>query len=152
MKSGKLVFVVIGAVVKIIVAIGAAYAIYQGATICYDYGYRVFTEPAVSLGTGRVVTVTVKKDATPMELGDLFEKKGLVRDAKLFALQYLLSEYRKDLIPGTYDLNTAMTAEEMLEVMATPAPAVPETTESTATKPGEANRTTPASAQAAPKK
>lgn len=121
MKSEKLIGVVISAVLKLVVAVAVVYAIYRGAMTCYDYGYRIFTEPAVSPGTGRVVTVTVKEDATAMELGELFAEKGLVKDAKLFALQYLFSEYREDMIPGTYDLSTAMTAEEMMQVMATPA-------------------------------
>ena len=33
-------------------------------------------------------------------------------------LQYLLSENKKDWQPGTYELSTGMTAEEMMEVMA----------------------------------
>ena len=48
----------------------------------------------------------------------LMQEKGLTRDGRLFALQYLLSEYKKDWKPGTYELSTAMTAEEMMEVMA----------------------------------
>lgn len=120
MKSGKLILAVLGAIMKVVVVIVAVMLIYQGATTCYDYGYRIFTEPAVSIGTGRTVTVTVSEDATAMELGELFASKGLVKDAKLFALQYLFSEYREDMIPGTYELSTAMTAEEMMEVMATP--------------------------------
>ncbi|MCM1383202.1 MAG: endolytic transglycosylase MltG [Lachnoclostridium sp.] len=120
MKSQKLIGVVIGAVLKLIVAVAVVYAVYRGAMTCYSYGYRIFTEPAVSSGTGRTVTITLKEDATATELGELFAEKGLVKDAKLFALQYMFSEYREDLIPGTYELSTAMTAEEMMEVMATP--------------------------------
>lgn len=120
MKSERLIGVVISAILKLVVAVAVVYAVYQGAMTCYNYGYRIFTEPAVSSGTGRVVTITLKEDATATELGELFAEKGLVKDAKLFALQYMFSEYRKDLIPGTYDLSTAMTAEEMMEVMATP--------------------------------
>lgn len=121
MKSERLIGVVISAILKLVVAVAVVYAVYQGAMTCYSYGYRIFTEPAVSSGTGRVVTITLKEDATATELGELFAEKGLVKDAKLFALQYMFSEYRKDLIPGTYELSTAMTAEEMFEVMATPA-------------------------------
>lgn len=121
MKPERLIGVVISAVLRLIVAVIVVYAVYKGAMTCYSYGYRIFTEPAVSLGTGRVVTITLKEDATAIELGEMFAEKGLVKDAKLFALQYMFSEYRKDLIPGTYELNTAMTAEEMMEVMATPA-------------------------------
>jgi len=45
------------------------------------------------------------------------EEKGLTRDATLFALQYLLSEYKEDIKPGTYEVSTAMTAEEIMAAM-----------------------------------
>ena len=120
MNSGKLVSAVIGAILKVVLMAAVVYVIYTGATTCYDYGYRIFTEPAVSAGEGRTVTVTVSTEMSPMELGELFVQKGLAKDEKLFALQYLLSEYREDMQSGTYELSTAMTAEEMMEVMATP--------------------------------
>ena len=95
------------------------YVIYTGATTCYDYGYRIFTEPAISSGTGRTVNVAVTEEMSPLDIGELFVSKGLVKDAKLFALQYILSEYREDFRPGVYDLSTVLTAEEMMEVMGT---------------------------------
>ncbi|MBQ2803772.1 MAG: aminodeoxychorismate lyase [Lachnospiraceae bacterium] len=119
MNSGNLVSAVLGAILKVVFAVAVIYAIYQGATVCYDYGYRIFTEPALSQGEGRTVTVTVSTDMSPLELGELFLNKGLIKDDKLFALQYLLSEYREDMQSGTFELSTAMTAEEMMEVMAT---------------------------------
>jgi UPF0755 protein len=94
------------------------YAIYRGAIIAYDYGYRVFTEPAVSLGEGRAVTVAVTQSMSAIDIGRLFEEKGLVREADLFAVQYLLSEYREDMRPGIFELRTSMTADEMLQEMA----------------------------------
>lgn len=121
MKSGSLMSAVLGAVLKVIAAIVVVFLVYKGAATCYDYGYRTFTEPPVSAGEGRYVTVTVPKGISATEMGELFAQKGLTRDAKLFTLQYLFSEYREDMIPGTYELSTAMTAEEMMEVMATPA-------------------------------
>ena len=120
MKSDNLVLAVIGAILKVIFTVVIIYVIYRGAAICYDYGYRVFTEPAVSSGEGRTITVTIKKGTTATEMGEFFEKKGLIREANLFVLQYYLSEFREDIQPGTFELSTAMTAEEMMEVMATP--------------------------------
>ncbi|MCD7835937.1 MAG: aminodeoxychorismate lyase [Lachnospiraceae bacterium] len=117
MKSESLIGAVIGAILKIVVAVAAVYLIYTGAMTCYDYGYRIFTEPAVSSGTGRTVTVTVTEDMSPSDIGELFYSRGLTRDAKLFALQYIFSEYRDDVTFGTFELNTAMTAEEMMEAM-----------------------------------
>ncbi len=121
MNSGKLVGAVFGAILRVVFVIAAVYVIYYGATRCYDYGYRVFTEPAVSVGEGYPVTVTITGEESAMELGELFASRGLSRDARLFALQYIFSEHRKEITPGTYELTSAMTAEEMFAVMAAPA-------------------------------
>ena len=43
-----------------------------------------------------------QSDFEAMELGKLFETKGLTRDSKLLALQYYCSEYREDIKGGTY--------------------------------------------------
>ena len=117
MKVLNVAGAVAGAIFRLVVAIAVVYYIYQGALICYDYGDRIFTEPAVSSGEGRTVTVTITESMTPMEIGELFESRGLVRDAKLFIMQYYLSEYTKDVGPGTFELSTAMTAEEMMAAM-----------------------------------
>ena len=50
-------------------------------------------------------------------MGEMLQKKGLIRDSRIFFFQELLSEYRGKEVPGIYDLSTAMTAEEMLEVI-----------------------------------
>ncbi|MCM1102379.1 MAG: endolytic transglycosylase MltG [Clostridium sp.] len=117
MKNGSLLAAVLGAILKVVVAVAAVFIIYRGAALCYDYGYRVFTEPAMTVGEGRKVQVTVTADMSPTDIGELMESKGLSRDGKLFALQYLLSEYRENVAPGTYELSTAMTAEEIMAAM-----------------------------------
>ncbi len=68
--------------------------------------------------TGKDVTITVPLDFSAKELAELFEEKGLTRDWMLLFLQYYGSEYREDMVGGTYTLNTSMTAEEMFAVMA----------------------------------
>ncbi len=118
MNSGKLAGAVLGAILRVVFVIAVVYAVYRGANMCYDYGYRVFTEPAVSPGEGYPVNITITGEESAMELGRLFAARGLSRDARLFALQYLFSEYRKEIKPGTYELTTSMTAGEMFAVMA----------------------------------
>ena len=117
MKVLNIISAVAGAIFRLVTAIAVVYLIYQGAGICYDYGYRIFTEPAISAGEGRTVTVTITDNMSPMEIGELFESRGLVRDAKLFTMQYYLSEYRKEVGAGTFELSTAMNAEEMMAAM-----------------------------------
>lgn len=117
MKAKNVIGAVLGAIFRVVVTILVIYVIYRGAMICYDYGYRVFTEPAVSAGEGRTVTVAVTEDMTPSELAKILESRGLVRDARLFTLQYYLSEYKEDVGPGVFDLSTSMTAEEIMAAM-----------------------------------
>ncbi len=65
----------------------------------------------------RTVTVTVTSDMSPWDIGKLLESRGLVRDGKLFVMQYFLSEYLRDVGPGEFELNTSMTAEEIMAAM-----------------------------------
>lgn len=118
MKTKNLMFAVFGAILKLVVAVAVVFVIYRGAAICYDYGYRIFTEPAMTTEeTSRTIQVTVTEDMSVMDIGELMQNKGLSRDGKLFALQYLLSEYREDVKPGTYEVNTAMTSEQIMAAM-----------------------------------
>lgn len=118
MKPANIIISVAGVIFRVAVIVLAVYFIYQGAMLSYDYGYRIFTEPAVSSGEGRTVTVAVTEDMSASDIGKLLANKGLIRDAKLFVLQYYLSEYRKDVKPGVFEMSTSMTAEEMMAVMA----------------------------------
>lgn len=120
MNVRNMIGVVLGAIFRAVVAVLAVYVIYRGAVICYDYGYRIFTEPAVSAGEGRTVTVAITEDMSPADIGRMFESKGLVRDGRLFMLQYYMSEYRENVGPGIFELSTSMTAEEMMEAMIVP--------------------------------
>ena len=72
----------------------------------------------MTLGEGRTVTVTIKENMSVKEIGELFLQKGLIKDTTLFMAQYYLSEFREGVKPGTYELSTSMTVEEMMETIA----------------------------------
>ena len=55
-----------------------------------------------------------------MDIARMLQERGLIEDEKLFVVQEFLSAYHNEILPGIYDLNTNMTAEQMLEVMSTP--------------------------------
>ena len=129
MKAREIITALLGTILKIAVAVVVIFYVYKGALLAHDYGYRVFAEPAVAEeGKGKDVTVEVTAGANAREVGELLLSKGLIRDANLFYIQNLLSEYKDKLQPGVYTLNTAMTVKEMMEIMGT----VPEAEESTA--------------------
>ena len=113
---------VLDLIVKVVFLFFAATYILRGATAAYDYGYRIFTEEPVSLGEGRTISVSVEEPVSVKDVGKMLEERGLIRDVNLFVIQELLSENHGKLQPGIYDLSTAMTAEQMMDVMAADVP------------------------------
>lgn len=111
-------------VIKIAVVAVVVFFVYKGAVAAYDYGYRVFAEPAMAPeGSGRIISVAITEGKSVKEVGEILESKGLIRDPQLFFIQYLTSKYnKKDIVPGAYELSTELTAEEILAVIT----AVPE--------------------------
>ena len=92
--------------------------IVKAATAAYDYGYRVFTEQPVSYGEGRIISIYIEDGSSALDVGEMLQDKGLIRDGRLFVVQELLSENHGKIQPGIYDLSTAMTAQEILDVIA----------------------------------
>lgn len=134
MNGKYLVGAMIEAVIKAAVLVAIILFVVRTASSAYDFGYRVFADEPVSSGEGRTITVAVSEGDDIGTIAQMLEDKGLIRDAKLFRVQELLSAYHDDILPGIYDLNTAMKAEEMLQMMSTP---VTEEESSSEEAPGE---------------
>ena len=117
MDFNKALFGFIRVAFSIMIALLVLFAGIKICSICYDFGYRVFTEPAMTNGDGQDVLVQVEKGISAEELGQLLEDKGLVRDHNLFYLQLKLSAYSGHIKPGIYTLNTSMTAKDMMVIM-----------------------------------
>lgn len=105
------------AAVKIVLFVLIARYVIGMAVEAYDFGYRIFTEEPVSAEPGITYTVALSEETTPQQVSEALEDYGLVRDKNVFYVQYLLSAYKGKLMPGNYELSTAMTGEEMLQIM-----------------------------------
>ena len=66
---------------------------------------------------GITISVSITEDMDTMAVGKLLESKGLIRDARLFYVQEIVSEYKDKIQPGIFELKTSMTAEEILTVL-----------------------------------
>lgn len=117
MNTKQMILAVLGMIFKVAVAVLVIVVVYKGAITAYDYGYRVFQEPPVAEKPGMDVKVEITMGKSALQIGEILEAKGLIRDAKLFYVQNLLSHYKDKLRAGTYTLNTSMTMEEMMEIM-----------------------------------
>ncbi len=83
----------------------------------YEFGYRVFTEKAMSGAPGEDITVQITSDMSDREVGEMLEEKGLIRDAGLFYVQLRISSYAGKLQQGVYVLNTSMEPKEIMAVL-----------------------------------
>lgn len=110
-------------IVKVVFVIVVIMLINKYARVAYNYGYRIFNQVPVSSGTGRTVTVTVSEGDSASKIADKLAGVGLITDKRLFRLQEQFSDYHGMEAPGTYELSTAMTPEEMLQIMASGASA-----------------------------
>jgi UPF0755 protein len=102
-------------IIKIAIAAAVIMVVFRLAIYSYDFGFQIFADQPVSSGDGRTVSVVVSDDLSDMELSKLLEQKGLVNDANVFFVQLKL--FDGDIVSGVYELNTAMTAAEILSVM-----------------------------------
>ena len=117
MDINKVIYRGVRVAFVIMLALLIVYGTLKVSFTAYDFGYRVFTETAIDKSPGIYVDVVIDKSMSDEEIGQLLEDKGLVRDATLFLLQYKLSAYADEIVPGVYNLSTAMTPKEMIILM-----------------------------------
>ena len=117
MKISTLISGIVNFIVRAAIVVFVIYAIKQICIKAYDYGYRIYSEPPMAEGEGIDIVVNIPMGSSVKETGEILKDNGLIRDDRLFYMQELLSDYHGKLEPGTYTLNTSMTAEEMLAVM-----------------------------------
>lgn len=90
--------------------------IYLGQTT-YRYTHAVFSDQAYEEQPGKNVTITISEEVTVREISEILEEKGLIEDAGVFRIQMKMSDFDKTIEPGTYELNSSMTPEEIAEVL-----------------------------------
>lgn len=117
MSAKQIAIAIFGMVFKVAIAVLVIVFVYRAALTAYDYGYRIFQEEPMTEAPGRDVTVEITMGKSVLQIGELLEQSGLIRDARLFYIQNLLSRYKDKLKAGVYTLNTSMTMEEMMEVL-----------------------------------
>ena len=118
MKVRNLFVNIAAMLVRIFIVLVLVSFIYRLGFIAHDFGYRVFAEGPVSEEPGRDIDVTIPMGSSAMDIGEILENAGLIKDKKLFFVQERLSEYHGKLSPGHYVLNTSQTARDMMAVMA----------------------------------
>lgn len=117
-RIGAATVALAGGIFKILLYVCVVFFIIWVGKTTYQFGYDVFNQQAMRPGEGQEVTVVISEGASVYEIGKTLESKGLVKDAEVFFVQELLSNYRGQLKPGTYLLSTAYTPTRIMGILA----------------------------------
>lgn len=86
----------------------------------FEFGKAIFLDEAIAEeDKAKNVVVTIPNDSSNSDVAEIIFEKGLVADKNVFLIQLLLSEYKDEIIPGTYTLSTGYTAEKIMEIIST---------------------------------
>ncbi len=88
------------------------------ATSFYDIGYDLFFQEAADApGTGFTTSITITEDMSVRDVGELLESEGIIKNKWLFWLEEKVSDYAGMIRPGTYEVSSEMTANEIIAVI-----------------------------------
>ncbi len=111
----KVVFRILGLCVRLLLVVLVIAALFSFGRKSYDFGYRVYTEPAVDEVNGRSYIVNIDSGTTLKELAENLETSGMVNDGNLFYVQSKLMGFK--LTPGKYKVNSTMDKTELIKAM-----------------------------------
>lgn len=97
----------------ILVVIG----IFRLGEYSYYFGYSLISDTSVDAPPGKDISMNLRSDMTVKEVAKLLERKGLIKDDTIFQIQLKLNDFEDKLMPGSYVLNTSMTAKEIMNVL-----------------------------------
>lgn len=109
---------ILAAVFKVAITVAVIVLIYTLSMKAYDFGYSIFSGDTVDMAPGKTIEVTIVKDKSVKDIGEILEEAGLVDSGLRFWACEWFSEYHGDIQPGVYALNSSMTPEEMIAIMA----------------------------------
>lgn len=110
--SGGFLMVCLNIVIYIVVV----YLIYKAAIFSYDFAYEVMGNVTVDeKDAGRDVRIQVLKGETSMNVAAKLETNKIIVNKYSFFVKLKLRG--NDLMPGTYQLNTSMTYDEIIALI-----------------------------------
>ena len=87
----------------------------EGMTRGYAFGHEVFYATAVDPEPGFRYSVTIPEGQDLAETARMLKDVGLIRNEYAVRIQMWFYDY--EAYPGTYELSTAMTSKEILQIL-----------------------------------
>ena len=106
---------IIGISGKLIIYALVILLLVEGMTRGYAFGHEVFYATSMEPAPGIMYSVTIPEGQKPSETARLLKDTGLIRNEYAVRIQMWFYDY--EAYPGTYDLGTAMTSKEILQIL-----------------------------------
>lgn len=92
--------------------------IFAGKT-AYRFGYLIFDQHpmAATEEEGQDVTVVIKEEDNVYDVGKTLKEKGLIERPAIFWMREKFSDYRGEIQPGAYLLNTSQDVEKIFAIL-----------------------------------
>ena len=105
----------LGMILNIVFYAAVAFAIYFVSARVYEYSYQVFGDRVCEAAPGRDVQIHIDEGESTMEIANKLYMNKVVVNKYTFYLKVRLFE--RDIMQGTFLLNTSMTYDEVLSVI-----------------------------------
>ena len=106
---------IIGISVRLIIGALLLLLLYEGMTRGYEFGHEIFCSTAVAVAPGTDKGVRIEEGTSAFRAAEQLRDLGLIKNEYAFVIQSKFYDY--EITPGTYTLNTSMTAKEILQVL-----------------------------------
>lgn len=114
--SGKIVNGVLSVILRSLLALLVAMVVFAAGRGAYRFGYSVFSKKGMEAAPGRDVTVTIEEGMSTAKVAQELYNKGLIGNVWVFRAQKIF--YGTGIYPGNYQLNTSMSGQQILRILA----------------------------------
>lgn len=114
-EINKITGTIIGISGKLIIYAVILLLLFEGVTKGYEFGHEIFYSTAVDTGEGVPKTIAIPRGQSAAETARMLKQSGLIGNELAFQVQQKFYDY--DIYPGTYELSTAMTSKDILQII-----------------------------------
>ena len=86
-------------------------------TYAYGFSYEVFGNTVMDETSEEIIPIQINEGASTKEVGDLLEKRDLIKYSEAFVLHTQLTKSKGAIKPGNYELSPSMNMDEILGII-----------------------------------
>lgn len=107
---------VLNTVLTVLFYVIVVIVIVKASKATYNFGYQIYGNVSVDAAPGRTVNVVIEDGETTMNVASKLELNKIIENKYSFFIRTKLSG--KSIYPGTYQVNTSMNYQQILDVIA----------------------------------